>query len=295
MRAGIIGLGAMGGPIARNLARADILHRIWTRDIAKADVYINELQVKRATTPAQLAAECDLIFTCVSKDEDLIEVVEKLMPGLVSKKVIVDLSTTSVDTAKYVAEQLLTKGVEFLDSPVSGGVEGAAHATLVLMIGGSKAVYEQVKPILELISNKQIHMGKTGDGQATKAVNQIMAAGINQAVTEALAFANALDLNLQQVIEVTSAGAASNWFLKHRGPTLVRENYDTGFKLSLHNKDLEICRKMSESLTIDQKLLPLVEMTRNHYQQLIDSGYGSKDISCLYMLKKELFLEEYRK
>ena len=129
-------------------------------------------------------------------------------------------------------------------------------------------------------------MGPVGAGQATKAVNQVMAAGINQAVSEALAFAKSLDLPLDRVIEIVGSGAAGNWFLSHRGPTMAAGHFVPGFKISLHHKDLAICKAMAESMGV---AMPVVEMTLIHYRRLIRAGYGDEDISALFREKLALF------
>jgi 3-hydroxyisobutyrate dehydrogenase len=127
-----------------------------------------------------------------------------------------------------------------------------------------------------------VHIGPTGSGQATKAVNQIMAAGINQAVTEALAFGEAMGLNMDKVIEVVGSGAAANWFLSHRGRTMLAGSFAPGFKVALHHKDLLICRAMAATRGMS---LPIVEMTLDNYQRLMEAGHGEEDISALYRLK----------
>jgi len=129
-------------------------------------------------------------------------------------------------------------------------------------------------------------MGQVGAGQATKAVNQIMAAGINQAVTEALAFAEKLELPLDKVIDVVGSGAAGNWFLTHRGPTMTNDTFDPGFRVALHHKDLAICQRMAETFGVN---MPVVEMTLVHYRRLMEAGFGDEDISALYREKRRLF------
>jgi 3-hydroxyisobutyrate dehydrogenase len=153
---------------------------------------------------------------------------------------------------------------------------------LAMMIGGDAAVLERVRPILEVMATRIVHIGETGMGQATKAVNQIMAAGINQAVTEALAFAQAQNLPIEKVIDVISQGAAGNWFLEHRGLSMTNGKFASGFKVALHHKDLEICEKMGEKLGVT---LPLTTQTRFDYERLIAEGFGNCDISALYHLK----------
>jgi 3-hydroxyisobutyrate dehydrogenase len=126
------------------------------------------------------------------------------------------------------------------------------------------------------------HIGETGSGQATKAINQIMCAGINQAVTEALAVAQAQNLPMNKVIEVIAGGAAGNWFLDHRGTTMTQGEFSTGFKLALHHKDLKIAQAMAAQVGV---ATPLTDMTITDYQQLMADGYGDEDISALYRLK----------
>jgi 3-hydroxyisobutyrate dehydrogenase len=203
-------------------------------------------------------------------------------PGMV----VVDTSTVSRDTACEAAARLQKVKAEFLDAPVSGGMEGARKGTLAMMVGGDAEVLNQVRPVLDSIAGRIEHMGPVGAGQATKAVNQIMAAGINQAVSEALAFAGALELPLDKVIEVVGSGAAGNWFLMHRGPTMTHGNYEPGFRVALHHKDLAICKQMAEHFDVS---LPVVEMTLIHYRRLMDAGLGDLDISALHREKQGMF------
>jgi 3-hydroxyisobutyrate dehydrogenase len=181
---------------------------------------------------------------------------------------------------------LAQQGVDFVDAPVSGGVEGAKQGELAIMAGGEVAAIEKLTPVFDAIGSKVTHMGPVGSGQATKAVNQVMAAGINQAVTEALAFAKAQNLPMEKVIEVISGGAAGNWFLQHRGPTMVEDMFEPGFKVHLHHKDLTICKSIAEQLGV---ALPVVEMTLVHYWRLMNAGFGEEDISALYREKQRLF------
>ena len=286
MKTGVIGLGAMGAPIARNLHKAGYLQCVWNRTPDKAQQLGDELKVSVAHDPAMLARQCELILLSVSADSDVLDVVQSLLPGLAPGTVVIDTSTVSRETARQVADMLQPAGAAFLDAPVSGGTEGARQGTLAIMLGGETAVVEQVTAVLDSIAASITHMGPVGSGQATKAVNQVMAAGINQAVTEALAFATALELRLDKVIGVTGSGAAGNWFLDHRGPTMTRNKYDPGFRVALHHKDLAICKHMAEQFDV---AMPLVEMTLIHYRRLMEAGYGDEDISALFREKLKLF------
>ncbi len=152
-----------------------------------------------------------------------------------------------------------------------------------MMVGGDDAVLARVNPVLAAVAARIVHIGQVGSGQATKSVNQIMCAGINQAVTEALAFAEAQGLPMDKVIDVVAGGAAGNWFLDHRGSTMTAGVFAPGFKLALHHKDLKIAQAMAVSAGV---ALPLTEQTLKDYGELMAEGFGDEDISALYRLKK---------
>ncbi len=279
MKAGMIGLGAMGLGMARNLAKADYLTAVYNRTAEKTA----EFKVMAFDTPEALAAEVDIVLICVSADQDVLNIVEAIALTIKPGSIVVDMSTVSSETAKKAAACLAQKKVAFLDAPVSGGVEGAKNGTLAMMVGGDMVALEKARPVLEAMTKRILHMGATGSGQATKAVNQIMCAGINQAVTEALAFAQVRGLAMDKVIDVISGGASGNWFLQHRGSTMTQGTFAPGFKLALHHKDLKICQSMAAQTRVS---IPLADRTVTDYEELMAEGYGDEDISALYRLKK---------
>lgn len=285
MKTGLIGLGAMGAHMARNLAKENQLQTIWNRTRSKATALANELDCLATTSPAELAQQCELVILCVSRDEDVLEMVNAIATSLTKDAIVIDTSTVSSATANSAADILQTHQVHFLDCPVSGGVEGAKHGTLAMMVGGDGEILNRARDTLQSIANNIVHMGATGSGQATKAVNQMMAAGINQAVTEALAFGIEMGLEMDKVVDVVSSGAAGNWFLEHRGKSMLAGKFEPGFKLALHHKDLTICQKMARQDDSD-KAWPMIEMTLLHYQKLMQQGYGEEDISALFRLKR---------
>lgn len=286
LRVGFIGLGAMGMPMARNLHRAGLLAACFNRTRAKADSLAAETGCLASPAITALAEHCNAVVTCVSADADVLAVVQALAGSLRPGAVVIDCSTIAAETAQSAATLLAKGDLAFLDAPVSGGTEGAREGTLAVMVGGEVEAFERARPILEAMGKRIVHMGPAGSGQATKAVNQIAVAGINQAVTEALAFGEAMGLPLDRVIEVVGGGAAGNWFLRHRGPTMIEGRFPLGFKLALHKKDLEICRRMAAARNAQ---LPVVEMTLVHYRRLLEAGHGEEDISTLYRLKRDLF------
>ena len=279
----------MGLPMAVNLHRAGLLAAVWNRTPGKAEALAQETGCRAFATPEAVAEACDVIVICVSADRDVLEVVHAMAPRLSAGDIVIDCSTVDAETARRAAETLAGSGAGFLDCPVSGGTEGARLGTLSIMAGGEAALLERARPVLEAMGRTIMHLGPAGAGQAAKATNQVMVAGINQAVTEALAFGRSQGLPMDELIEALSGGAAANWFLSHRGPTMFRGEYPLGFKVNLHHKDLEICARMAANRGVK---LPLVEMTRLHYERLIDRGYGDHDISSLYVLKEDLFQEE---
>ena len=289
MKTTVIGLGAMGAGIAGNLFRAGKLSHAWNRspERAAAAAAIHGFAVADSLETA--AGQADLVITSVSADQDLLEVAARLARAMTAGSVVLDTSTVSIETARTVSERLEAHGIHFLDAPVSGGKEGAEKGTLVMMVGGDAEVLRQIAPLLEHVSRKVVHMGPVGAGQATKAVNQIMCAGINQAVTEALAFGQHQGLDMDKVVDVVSSGAAGNWFVEHRGRSMTRGVFEPGFRVALHHKDLRICREM---LAASDVQLPMVEMTLVHYERLMREGHGDEDISALYRLKRDLFGED---
>ena len=286
MKTGFIGLGAMGAPMARNLHKAGLLTAVYNRTPDKAKALAAELGCSASASVAELARLCDAVVLCVSADADVLETVQALAPALKRGALVIDCSTVSAATARQAAQQLASHGVDFLDCPVSGGTEGAKHGTLAIMCGGSEAAFPRAQPVLNALGKRVALMGPSGAGQATKAVNQIVVAGVAQAVSEALAFAEAQGLSLEKVIEVVGSGAAQSWFLTNRGPNMMRMQFPLGFKVSLHDKDLDIVQQMAAAQGVQ---LPVVEMTRIHYRRLMEAGHGEEDISSLFRLKQGLF------
>ena len=165
-------------------------------------------------------------------------------------------------------------------------MEGAREATLAVMAGGSNQAFERARPVLEAIGRTIAHFGPTGSGQAAKATNQIMCAGIIETVSEAMAFARAQGLPLEKLIDTLGKGAGSSWYFVHRAPNMARGSYPAGFRVRLHAKDLTICRDMAARFGVS---LPVVERMLSEYAELISRGYGDEDISSAFRLKAELF------
>jgi 3-hydroxyisobutyrate dehydrogenase len=283
---GFAGLGAMGRGMVRNLHKAGLLTTLWNRTPDRSAALAVELGVTEAPDPAALAARSEIIVICVSADADVLAVVDALLPGLRAGSIVIDCSTVGADTAREAARRVSARSASFLDAPVSGGVEGARDGTLAIMVGGPEPAFERARPVFAAMGRTTMRFGDNGAGQAAKATNQIMCAGIIQAVAEAMAFARAEGLPLMPLIETLGKGAGSSWYFVHRAPNMVRNAYPAGFRVRLHEKDLKICREMAARHGV---ALPVIETTLADYRELIAQGHGDEDISTIFRLKDELF------
>ncbi len=282
MKTGFIGLGAMGAPMARYLHARGLLTVVGNRTQSKADAMAKNLDV-RAARSADNFADCDVVAMCVSLDADVLENVNALAHVLKPGAVVVDHSTVSVQTARRAAATLQAQGIGFVDAPVSGGVEGAHNGKLSVMAGGEAEAIEKARPVLEAYSSRISHMGATGAGQATKAVNQVLVAGINEAVCEGLALGEKLGLDPERLLPTLMAGAAGNWFLEKRGATMMRGEFAPGFKSAHMLKDLRIVRDIAQEAAIK---LSTLELALADYTRLVDQGDGDSDTSALIKLKR---------
>jgi len=282
MKTGFIGLGAMGAPMARHLHSRGLLTAVGTRTQDKADAFAAELGV-RATRSHANFADCDVVALCVPLDADVLENVAGLADVLRPGSIVIDHSTVSVDTARRAAAMCAEHGIGFLDAPVSGGVEGARNGRLSVMVGGDAGVLEKARAVLDAYAARIAHMGDTGAGQATKAVNQVLVAGINEAVCEGLALGEKLGLDAERLLPTLMAGAASNWFLDKRGATMLAGEFAPGFKSAHMLKDLRIVHGMAQEAGVRTSV---IEQALADYSELVERGQGEADTSALFLLKR---------
>lgn len=282
MKVGFIGLGAMGLSMAGHLRANDLLAVVGNRSQAKAEEFARVNQLAAATKAADFA-DCDAVMLCVSADSDVLENVRALADVLKPGSVVVDHSTVASGTAQSAYATLRARRIGFLDAPVSGGVEGARNGKLSIMVGGDAADLQTVRAALECYAQKITHMGDSGSGQATKAVNQVLVAGIAQAVCEGLALGEKLGLKPELLVPTLAAGAAGNWFLDKRGATMLADNFTPGFKSALLHKDLLIVREMAQAVGIRATV---IEQSIADYAELMARGCGDEDTSALLRLKR---------
>jgi len=282
LKVGFVGLGAMGSPMAGHLKRAGLLVAVANRSAAKAQEFARDHSVA-AATPAKLAALCNVVALCVSADADVLGVVRELAAHARPGTIVVDHSTVAPDTAKQAHRMMRDAGGDFLDAPVSGGVEGAKNGKLSVMAGGDAATLERVRPVLEAYAARIGHMGGVGAGQSTKAVNQVLVAGIAQGVCEGLALGEALGLNPDVLLATLASGAAGCWFLDKRGATMLRNEFGGGFKAALLHKDLGIVREIARSAGTDHSI---VDKALADLAELMAQGRGDEEHSAVIRLKR---------
>ena len=283
---GWIGLGAMGWPMAGHLHAKGWLTAVWNRTVDKAEAFAEQHKgVSVAEDPAAMAGQVDVIAICVSADDDLIGLIDALEDSLRRGQIVVDHSTVSPATARQLAERLAQKGVGFVDAPVTGGVEGAIKGNLAVMAGGNWDDFHAISTLFDAYARLHHHLGPSGAGQSAKAVNQLMVAGIAEAVCESLALMERLDLPREPMLELLSGGAAGNWFLDKRGRTMLADEFDVGFAPALLLKDLKICQALCDQADFTSGVL---RQAIPDYQHLIDHGETGRDISALIRLKHPL-------
>ena len=249
---GFIGLGIMGRGMARNLLKAGFDVCVWNRTASRMTP-LAEAGAHPAADPADLAARCGIIITCVSDTPDVVEVIlgeRSVIHGVQEGALVVDMSTISPQTTREIADRLREKGVHMLDAPISGGSEGAANGTLSIMVGGAAAQVERAMPYLQAMGKSITHVGGQGAGQTVKLVNQILVVGTMLAVSEALLFAEAGGLDLQKTLAAVEKGAAGSWMLSNRGSQAIVRDWKPGFTIDLQQKDLRLVLEAADQFGV---------------------------------------------
>lgn len=285
-KVGLIGLGIMGMPMARNLIGAGYDLTVFNRTAARCDE-IAAAGAHPAASPAELAAACDIAITIVSDTPDVesvilglsdvgpgVAVIEGIRPG----SVVIDMSTISPRATRDISERLREKGVEMLDAPVSGGEQGAIDGTLSIMVGGEAAVFERCLPVLAAMGKNVIHVGPTGCGQMVKLTNQILVAGTLNAVVEALVFAQKSGVDLDRAIEAVKGGAAGSWQLANLAPRIVARDFRPGFMIDLMQKDLGLVLSAAAEVKVP---LPVTGLVHQTFAGLQTAGEGSSGTQAL--------------
>lgn len=240
-RVAFLGLGVMGYPMAGHLAKAGHDVTVYNRTFAKAESWTKEFGGKAARTPKEAAKDAQIVFCCVGNDNDLRSVVlgdEGALAGMKAGAIFVDHTTASAQVARELHEAAASKQLGFVDAPVSGGQAGAVNGVLTVMCGGEQAHFDAIRPFALNFAQAVTLLGAPGAGQLCKMVNQICIAGLVQGLSEAIAFGQAAELDMKQVLGVISKGAAQSWQMENRGSTMVEDKFDFGFAVDWMRKDL---------------------------------------------------------
>jgi 3-hydroxyisobutyrate dehydrogenase-like beta-hydroxyacid dehydrogenase len=239
LKIGFIGLGAMGRPMAQNLMKGGHALHVWARR-AEATKPLTDAGARAWPAPAQLAAQCEAVFTMVTLGEDVEQVVlgpDGVIHGAKQGAVVIDCSTIPPATTRRIAQMLAEKGVELMDAPVSGGEKGAIEGTLSIMVGGKPEVFERMKPVLGCVGRTLVHVGDSGAGQVAKAANQLALIVTIQGIAEAMVFARANGVDFRPVWEALTKGFAGSRMLEIVGQRMIEQQFVMGIDASLHLKD----------------------------------------------------------
>ena len=280
-KAAFIGLGVMGYPMAGHLARNGFEVTVYNRTESKAQQWVEAYGGKSAPTPALTAADAQIVFSCVGNDDDVRAIStgpDGAFSAMASDSIFVDHTTASAEVARELAANCADKGIAFLDAPVSGGQAGAENGVLTVMVGGSQETFDRAKPVMDSYARAVGLMGPVGSGQLTKMVNQICIAGLVQGLSEGLDFASRCGLDVDQVLEVISKGAAQSWQMENRGQTMGRNEFEFGFAVDWMRKDLGLC--LEEARRVKGRL-PVTALVDQFYAEVQAMGGGRWDTSSL--------------
>ncbi|RMG70492.1 MAG: NAD(P)-dependent oxidoreductase [Chloroflexi bacterium] len=272
---GFIGLGIMGSGMASNLLKAGFDVCVWNRTAARMSPLI-DAGAQAGTSPADVATKSDIVITCVSDTPDVEQVIlgeHGIIHGAKPGTLVIDCSTISPQASIDIAQKLHEKGVFMLDAPISGGSEGAANGTLSIMVGGDATQFQRAMPVFEAVGKTITHVGEQGAGQKVKIVNQILVVGVMQAISEALLFAQAGELDLQKTLDAVSGGAAGSWMLSNRAPQVIQRDWTPGFTIDLQQKDLRIALQAADQLGVP---IPATSLIFNLYRSLQQQGLGAE-------------------
>ncbi|HEY9028174.1 MAG TPA: NAD(P)-dependent oxidoreductase [Burkholderiaceae bacterium] len=279
-----LGLGVMGGPMAGHLAAAGHQVTVYNRTAAKAQSWVEKHGGKAAPTPRAAAEGTEFVFACVGNDADLRSVVlgdDGAFAGMAAGTVFVDHTTASADIARELHEVAKSRGLHFVDAPVSGGEAGAVNGLLTVMCGGDARPFDAMRPVAMAFAKAVTRLGDSGSGQLAKMVNQICIAGIVQGLSEAVAFGMRAGLDMPAVLDVIGKGAAQSWQMDNRGKTMVQDKFDFGFAVDWMRKDLGLVLDEARG---NGARLPLTALVDQFYAEVQNRGGGRWDTSSLIRL-----------
>jgi 3-hydroxyisobutyrate dehydrogenase-like beta-hydroxyacid dehydrogenase len=276
-----LGLGVMGFPMAGHLKLAGHAVTVYNRTAAKATDWAGKHGGSHAATPREAARDCDIVACCVGNDEDLRSVVlgeNGAFAGMKKGAVFVDHTTASANVARELAAEAARLGLRFIDAPVSGGQAGAENGVLTIMCGGESATFDEIKPVIMAYGRMAQCLGPAGSGQLAKMVNQICIAGLVQGLSEGVNFGMAAGLDMKQVLDVISKGAAGSWQMENRGKTMVDGKFEFGFAVDWMRKDLGLCIEEAKRNGAPLPVTALVDQFYGDVQQMGGKRYDTSSL-----------------
>lgn len=286
---GLIGLGIMGKPMARNLVKAGYSLVVHNRSRGAVDELTAESdQITGASSPREVAEQVSIVITMLPDSPDVRAVVfgeDGILEAMNEGDLLIDMSTIAPETAIEVSEALKARGASALDAPVSGGDKGAIAGTLSIMVGGEEADFERAKPLFEAMGKTIVHVGAPGAGQTVKACNQVVVAMNYAAVSEALVLGSKAGVDPAKVVEVLNGGLAASRVLEMRGPTMIEHNFTPGFRVNLHRKDLGIALATGKENGVS---MPATALVSQLFDALAATGSGDLDHSALVTIYEKL-------
>lgn len=276
-----IGIGVMGGPIARHLRGAGHELTLFNRSREKSEAWASAHGGRVAASPAEAASGADIVISCVGNDDDLASITlgRGGAFGAMSKGALfIDHTTVSARIARQLAVEAKSRAIQCVDAPVSGGQAGAESGSLSVMCGGTKAAVEQASQVMQCYAKRIVHVGGAGAGQTAKMVNQIAIAGILQGLSEAMHFAQCAEIDLDRVFEAISGGAAQSWQMDNRWQSMAKAEFDFGFAVDWMRKDLGLAMEEARS---NGASIPLAAMIDQYYSDVQYMGGGRQDTSAL--------------
>jgi 3-hydroxyisobutyrate dehydrogenase len=276
-----LGLGVMGYPMAGHLQRAGHRVTVYNRTASKAQAWAQSSGGRAAPTPREASAGASLVFACVGNDDDLRSIVlgsDGAFAGMEADAVFVDHTTASAEVARELYAAARTRGLHFVDAPVSGGEAGAVNGALTIMCGGDADAFERMQPVAMAMARAVTRIGESGAGQLAKMVNQTCIAGLLQGLAEGIAFGQQAGLDMKRVLEVIGKGAAQSWQMDNRGTTMVDDRFDFGFAVDWMRKDLGLV--LDEARRNGAKL-PVTALVDQFYADIQARGGRRWDTSSL--------------
>ena len=275
---GFLGLGLMGYPMARNLARGGHRVAVWSHTTAKARQFAQEENGVACDSPKQVAEDAEFVFLCVGDTamaEEVLIGAKGVIEGAKPGTIVADASTIAPAASRAIGQKLAAKGIHYLDAPCTGSTPGATGGTLTFMIGGSREIFEKTKPYLELMGKQFYYCGTSGSGLDAKLTQNLILSNIMQAFNEGMVLSTKAGIDPQLMLEILNNSAAKSGLISYKAPFVFKRDFTTNFSTKWMHKDIGLALDCAQDQGVP---LPLTSLTRQMFQAAISEGYGELDM-----------------